>query len=332
MKKIKKFLLSLKVKLNKVYKTIKLKISKINKRKIKKFFFGTKDKYGFIYNLIIYGLLIIISFIYLYPLLYMISGSLMDISDMQNPTVYFVPTKFYLDNYRIAFEKLDYFKVLFSSLLFTVLPSLFQTISISIIAYGFARFKFPLRKLFFALSLITYVIIPQITMLPKYMLFSNFHMVGNILSFIIPATTGQGLNSAIFLLIFYQFYRLIPIQLEESAEIDGASKFKTFYLITLPLVKPAIISSFLFSLVWYWNETYISDLFLGNKAKDSTLQLRFLRFASQFNETGADYLMREFEGARLAAMLVVIIPLIIVYVILQRKFVEGIDAKGLGGE
>jgi multiple sugar transport system permease protein len=328
MKTFKNFFLTLYSNIINFFKNIKK-----NKKKIKKVLLGGANNQGIIIKIILYFLLIVISFVYLYPLIFIISGSFKDLNDSLNPNVHFVPTKLYFDNYVLAFEKMAYIKVLFTSLLYTLVPAITQTICASIVGYGFAKFKFPLKKLFLALAIGTYILIPQVTLLPKLIFFLDIKIVGSPLALILPATTGQGINSAIFILIFYQFYKMVPVQLEEAAYVDGASFLKTFITIDIPLVSPAFLTSILFSFVWYWNETYVSVFLLGqNTAKDKTLQLRFMDFSSLFSAVESSWQMREFEGVRLAAMLICIIPLIIVYVILQRRFIEAIDQAGITGE
>jgi multiple sugar transport system permease protein len=147
----------------------------------------------------------------------------------------------------------------------------------------------------------------------------------------LPALFGQGVNSAIFVLIFYQFFRMIPNSINEAAEIDGAGPYYIFFKIGIPLAVPAFITSFLFGLVWYWNETYISSLFLGSGYPN--LQLRLANFVSEYTQMfSSDELLRINEGVRLAATLLIILPMVIVYFAIQRWFVEGVDRTGVTGE
>ena len=190
---------------------------------IKRKLLGFKLTDGLVFKTIIYLLLIIIGFVYLYPILHMLSYSFQSLADLLNPMVNRIPTSLFLENYRDAFKTLDYFKTLGMSLLVTLLPAIIQTIIASLVGYGFAKYEFPFKKTLMGLLIATYIIPPQVTMIPKYVLFNDFNILGKIWSIIVPATFGQGLNSAIFVLIFYQFYKMIPSVLDEAAEIDGAS-------------------------------------------------------------------------------------------------------------
>jgi multiple sugar transport system permease protein len=161
-------------------------------------------------------------------------------------------------------------------------------------------------------------------------LFDRFNILETAWAIILPATFGQGLSSAIFILIFYQFFRMQPTALDESAEIDGANPYQIFFKIGVPLALPAYLTSFLFSFVWYWNETYISSLFLGKELY--TLQLQLFNFQSQFNLATGLSQQAVNEAIKYSATILIILPVLIVYIIMQKWFVEGIDRTGVTGE
>jgi multiple sugar transport system permease protein len=300
--------------------------------KIRKFLFGMGENDGFIFKIVVYLLLIGIGFVYLYPVLYMLINSLMSLDDLVNSMVKWIPTSLYLENYVRALKVLDYGRTLMKSIVVAGTPALLQTISCAIIGYGFARFEFPFRKILFGLMLMTFVIPPQITMIPTYLIFKKYHLLGSLETFIYPALVGQGLKSALFILIYYQFFRKIPVALEEAAQLDGAGHFKIFYRLAVPMAGPAIIIVFLFSFVWYWNETYLAGLYLGNALTILPLELqkftdsysRLYPASAQGNELN--------EAIQMAGTLLTIIPLLIVYFVLQRWFVEGVDRSGITGE
>ncbi len=301
------------------------------KTMIYKFFYGTHVSDSIFSKLIIYLLLISIGFLYLYPILYMLSNSFKSTSDIVNPMVNWVPTRLYFGNYEKSFLVLNYFPTLFKSLLVTLVPALIQTIVTSFIGYGFAKYNFKFKKTLFVLVLMTFVIPAQVYMIPRYVMFFELKLLENPLAIILPALFGQGINSAIFILIFYQFFRMIPYSINEAAEIDGAGPYFIFFRINVPLAVPAFITSFLFGLVWYFNETYISSLFLG--ASYPNLQFRLASFVSDFStQYQSEQLIRLNEGIRLAATLLTILPMLIVYFTIQRWFVEGVEKTGITGE
>ncbi|MFA7075447.1 MAG: carbohydrate ABC transporter permease [Candidatus Izemoplasmatales bacterium] len=305
-------------------------MKKFSKTKVRHFLVGKSFNDGFIGKMSVYLLLIIIGFIYLFPLIKMFAYSIKDLEDLVNPTVQWIPTKLYFENYRISFVVLNYGYTLLFSLLVTLVPALLQTITTSLVGYALAKFKIRLKVVVFGVILLTYLLPVQVYMIPRYVLFDNFGILETAWAIILPAIFGQGLSSAIFILIFYQFFRMQPKALDESAEIDGANAFQTFMKIGVPLAIPAYLTAFLFSFVWYWNETYISSLFIGSDLY--TLQLKLFNFTSQFNMTQGLSQQALNEAIRYSATILIILPVLVVYIIMQKWFVEGIDRTGLTGE
>ncbi len=329
-----KVFMKIKTFLQQTYVTIKNTDKKQLKIKFKRFFVGMKFTDGLIYKVVIYTLLISFAYIYLYPVFYMITNSLMTVDDIINVAVKWVPTKLNWENYRIIFSSSDfnYFGILKNALILAFVPAASATVSSAIIGYGFAKFNFPLKKILFVLMLMTFIIPPQITMIPTFRMFSRYNLLGSLNAFFIPAIMGQGLNGAIYILIFYQFFRMIPKSLEESAEIDGASRLKIFLKIAIPLAVPAIIIVFLFSFVWYYNETYLSGLFLGDSGF-TTMPLAISTYINSFGGFESDpRAMMLYQAIRLAGNVLTILPLLILYFFTQRYFVESIDRTGITGE
>ncbi|MBU1145561.1 MAG: carbohydrate ABC transporter permease [Firmicutes bacterium] len=305
-------------------------MQKKTKLKIKRVLLGKSLSEGLIGKTILYIILMIIGFVYLYPVIKMFTYSIKDLADLVNPIVEWIPTKIYLENYRTSFVVLNYGRTLLFSLSVTLIPAIFQTITTSITGYALAKFQMKFKKVIIILILITYLVPTQVYMIPKYLLFDRLGILETAWSVIFPATFGQGLSSAIFILIFYQFFRMQPIALDESAEIDGANPYQVFFKIGVPLALPAYITSFLFSFVWYWNETYMSSLFLGPNLY--TLQLKLLNFSSQFSLAEGISQTAVNEAIKFSATILIIAPVLIVYLIMQKWFVEGIDRTGVTGE
>lgn len=299
--------------------------------KFKKALMGRKFTDGILYKIIVYVLLLSIGFVYLYPIIFMLSSSFKSVDDIINPMINWIPSKLYVDNYVSAWKVLKYPSTFLSSLLITLLPAIIQTLVTSIIGYGFAKFEFRGKKLFLVLILITFIIPGQVYTIPKYVMFNDWGLLESAWAIILPALFGQGVNSAIFILIFYQFFRMSPKAFDEAAEIEGANAYHVFIKINVPLAIPAYITSFLFSFVWYWNETYISSLFLGGNYQ--SLQIKLAYFVSEYNSTFAGETVAALnEGIRLAATLLIILPMLIVYFCLQKYFVESVERSGVTGE
>lgn len=302
--------------------------------KVRRLFWGgLAPQDGLLYKISIYVLLVAIGFVYLYPILFMAVTSVMPLEDLISTSVQWVPTYLNLDNYHRASKVLRFWPTLGSTLIVAGLPTLAQVVSTALIGYGFARYRFPLKSLLFGLMLSTFIIPAQVTMIPTYIMFRNYGLLGSVKTFIYPSLLGQGLKASIFILIFYQFFRQIPLTLEEAAQIDGAGHFRIFTRIALPLAKPAIVVVFLFSFVWYWNETYLAGLYFGNQL--TTLQLELQRFSDAYLRmypTGENVSNHLNEGIKLAGTLLSIAPLLVLYLFLQRWFVESADRAGITGE
>lgn len=294
---------------------------------------GKKFTDGIIFSVIIYGLLISMGFVFILPILNMLSASFKGIEELLDPTVGYIPRNITFENYQKALQVLNFKQVIWQSLLVTVVPSILQSLSCAIVGYGFARFDFAFKKMLFAFTLITFIIPAQITLIPQYLTFQSFDMLGNLSALAVPALLGQGLRSAIFILLFYQFFKMLPKSLEEAARLDGASDFKVFLKVAMPTVTPALIVTFIFSLVWYWNETYTTKLFLAGNL--STLPLELSTFTASFQQmfkSAGEDAQRINQGIQMAATILTILPMMCIYFVLQRWFVEGVDRSGITGE
>ena len=147
---------------------------KLTNQKLKHVLIGKNPSEGLLGRIAIYGLLIIIGFVYLYPLIKMFVYSIKDLEDLVNPTVEWIPTKLYLENYRTSWIVLNYGKTLLFSLLVTLVPAIVQTITTSLTGYALAKFKMKGKLLVFGLILMTYLVPSQVYMIPKFVLFDKF--------------------------------------------------------------------------------------------------------------------------------------------------------------
>lgn len=313
--------------------------NRLNKDKMRKTMMGSREKDGLIKKIVVYGLLICIGFVYLYPLLYMISNSFMTRADLQDTSISWIPSSLYFENYKQAAMSMKYLTTLLQSIVVAGVPTLLNVIICAFAGYGFARFQFKGKNLLMGLLIFSYILPAQITMMPTYVMYSDMKLIGNLWSFILPALFGQGLNAPIFILIFYQFFKQIPKVLIEAAQIDGAGYFKSFFRIALPSAAPAIITVFLFSFVWYWNESYLTQLYVSGvfvKGDWTSLIVQLKTFDANYNQalqnTMDSVTMSNNESIRMAATMISILPVLLMYFVLQRYFVESIDRTGITGE
>ncbi|BCR35797.1 carbohydrate ABC transporter permease [Mariniplasma anaerobium] len=310
-------------------------MKKLDYRRLKSrsrhFLFGMNFTDGIVYKFVIYTLLISFSYIYLYPVLFMTVNSFMSVDDLINPGVKWIPSSLQFVNYGRALQVLELPGSIVGTTSYVLKVSISVTISSAIIGYGFAKFRFPLKNLLFVLMLATFILPSQVTMVANMLIFRNLGLMSTQKSMIYPAIFGQGVNAAIYILIFYQFFKTIPGVLMESAEVDGASQIKIFTRIAIPLAIPSFLIVFLFSFVWYWNETFITSLYVGGRI---TLPLKLQAFRASYETlfppgtAGAELN----EAIMLAGNMLTILPLLVLYFIAQRFFVESIDRTGITGE
>ena len=314
---------------------------------VKRFLLGSRGKNGVVISALIYVMLISLGFIYLYPILHILVNSLKSLPDLLDAAVQWVPTQITYDNYVQAFEVMKVNETIIDTVAIALIPALSQTISCAVIGYGFARYKFPGKKILLALVLLTFIIPPYVLMIPTYTMYSDLKILGTIGTAVYPAILGQGMKSALFIMIFMHFFSLTPVALDEAARVDGAGELRIFARIAMPLSIPALIVSFLFSFVWYWNETFFTSLYMGGQNLGrsdaiSTLLMELDRFEQSYtgylqslsNSWAAGYMGDSVanEAIKMAATMVAMAPLLIVYLILQRQFVESIDRTGITGE
>ena len=311
--------------------------SRLTKDKLRRFVFGTRERTGAGQQIIVYGLLICIGFVYLYPILYMISTSLMSMEDLLDTSVKWIPGSLYLQNYRDAAKSMEFWKTFGKSIAISAVPTLCNVVICMMVGYGFAKYDFKGRKIMMGILIFSYILPSQVTMIPTYVLYNKMGIVGTLWSFILPAVFGHGLNAPIFILIFYQFFKQVPKVLMEAASIDGAGHLKTFFRIAVPSAVPAIITVILFSFVWYWNEAYLTSLYVQGLSGNSfwtNLVIAVKDFDMSFNTKASvgDTATSLNESVRMAATALSILPLFVMYLILQKQFVESIDRSGITGE
>lgn len=298
-----------------------------------------------VWSIVRYLLVIGISFVILYPVLFMASNAFKSQADMADTSVIWIPKQATWDNLLAAFHVMDYPQAFANSLQLALIVSVLNVLCCTLVGYGFARFAFRGRSLLFALVIATLVIPPHTIMIPQYLHFRFFDLFGiieaitgrpgvNILDsywpFILQSLTGMGLKNGLYILIFRQFFRGLPAELEEAALVDGAGTARTFYSVMLPNALPAITTVFLFSFVWQWNDSYFTTLYLQNT---NVLPLALGGLSANVGAILGLTSMNPFMISVLnnAGSLLVIAPLIVLFIASQRAFVEGVERSGLVG-
>ncbi|MBO5020889.1 MAG: carbohydrate ABC transporter permease [Clostridia bacterium] len=290
------------------------------------------NRYLHLSRFITYFVLIAAGFVYLYPMIYMIICSVMSQSDLVDPSITWVPTGISFENYLTAFETLDFWGSIGNSFLMVIPTAIFQTVSTAMIGYGLARFDFPLKKMWIILVVATFLLPVNITLIPRYVLYNQYGILNTVFPQYLPALFGQGIKSTVFILMYYMVFSSYPKAFDEAASIDGANRFKIFYKIAMPMAKSTSILTILFSVIWYWNETEQSELLFGSTI--TTLPIQLENFAERYTALygNNDTFQRLNESVSLAGTFLSIIPMLILYVIFQRQFVESIERSGITGE
>lgn len=280
------------------------------------------------------ALIIALAYILMYPMLYMFSMSFRHIEDMYDVTVRWLPKHYTMDNLSRVFSAIDYPKAFFNTLLLSAVCSLASVAVCSLSGYGLARFKFKGSNALFALMLFTIVVPQQFFIMPTYLNFAEIGIVDSYWAIILPAVFGAGIRSGLYVYIFRQFFKGMPRELEEASYIDGCGYVKTFLRIMLPSSISAFVTCFLFSFVWNWNDYQITGMLL-NRNNHPTLSSSLVMLAKimqgiDAGDSGvfvpdANRTMLDMQ----AGALLVVAPVIIVYFIFHRFFIESIERTGL---
>lgn len=267
--------------------------------------------------------LILLSLVFLFPLLWLVSTSLKPIEEtMRTPPTY-IPTTFLWGNYVKAFtynqDKLGYIPFLVygrNTLVLALLTVSGAVVSNALVAYAFARLRWPGRDFAFALTLATMMVPFPVLMVPIFALFQKLGWIGTFRPMWVPAWFGGAFN--IFLL--RQFFRTIPFELSEAAKIDGCSEWNIFRMVILPLARPALSVVALFTFMGTWND-FLGPLIYLSSQRMFTLGLGLQAFQSQNGGTEWNLLM--------AASTIVVAPVIVLFFFTQKQFIQGIAVTGL---
>ena len=287
--------------------------------------------------------LIGICFVILYPLFIKITSSFMVAEDVYDPMVRYIPKHFTLENYELTMELLHYWPSFVRSLLLVTVTSLITVMSVTVSAYGLARFKFKGRNLLFGLIVLSMVVPPDVLLLPYFLKFRYFDILGlielctgqplnlsdNALSFFILGGVCMGLKNGLYIFLMRQYFRGMPRELEEAAYVDGSGLFRTLVTIMLPSAIPMMVTVFLFSVVFMWLDVIYTPVFMTN-VELLPNQIGMLSHAGTGALVGVQTEL-EFSLLRNAGMVLLILPLIILYLVAQKSFVQSIGRSGITG-
>jgi len=286
--------------------------------------------------LILFGL----GFIILYPMIFMISTAFRPSEQMNDPSIIWLPKSLTMSNIEDVWKIMDYGNTALNTVLLNLIASVLEVLSCSITGYGFARFKFKGKNILFAIVTLMIIVPPQIITIPLFMQYSfgwitvlkgGESLINSPLTMYLPALFANGIRGGLFIYIFRQFFRGLPKELEDAAYLDGCGPLRTYVQVMIPNAKTSFLTVFLFAIVWYWNDFYISSSYF---TRNDTVALMLKNLdATLIQElfNGQQVGIRQMIVWLEAGCILSITPILIMYVFLQRYFIEGVERSGITG-
>ncbi|HTG71435.1 MAG TPA: carbohydrate ABC transporter permease [Candidatus Udaeobacter sp.] len=268
-----------------------------------------------------FSFLTIFGIILIYPIIWLISASFKPLPEIFS-SVNLIPSRFVITSYINGWKGTGQFgfSTFFTNSFLLVVPTVIATVLSSVIvAYGFARFRFPTKNLFFSLMIATLMLPNAVIIIPSYLLFRNLGWLDTYWTFIIPSVFA---TYPFFIFMMIQFFRGLPRDLDESAVVDGCNSFKILTHILLPLSKPALVSAAVFQFIWTWNDFFNSLIYI-NSVKKYPISLGLRMSLDTSSISNWDQVM--------AMSVLSIVPCLIIFFLAQRYFVEGIATTGIKG-
>jgi len=263
----------------------------------------------------------VLGIVMIYPSLWLSGSSFKSTDEIWTRVSAIYPLKPTLQHYVTGwkgFGNITFTTFYKNTIIITGVSTIAVVFSSAFIAYGFARLNFPMKKFWFACMLSTLMLPVQIQLIPQYILFSKLGLVNSFTPVILPNIFGR----AFFIFMIVQFIRGIPRALDEAAEIDGCNRFRTFFTIIMPLCTPAMITAAIFAFYWAWGEFLMPLIYLNNP-KLYTISLALRSFADPVGMTN--------WGAIYAMSFLSLVPVFLVFIVLQKYLIEGISTEGIKG-
>ncbi|MEZ4615375.1 MAG: carbohydrate ABC transporter permease [Caldilineaceae bacterium] len=269
-------------------------------------------------NLVKYLLLTGIAGFFLLPWVWMISTSLKNPQELAVYPIIWIPNPIRWDNYLEAFGRAEFPRYLINTLLVAVPSVIGSILSNALVAYGFARIRWPGRDWVFGMVLATLILPGFVTFIPLYLIFKQLNWINSYLPLVVPTF----LANPFFVFLLRQFFMALPEELSDAARVDGASEFRIFLQIVLPLARPALATVALFQFIGSWNDYFGPLIYLNDKAL-YTISLGIANMRASYGFSNFAWIM--------AATCMSVLPIVILFFFAQRTFIEGIALTGLKG-
>ncbi len=264
---------------------------------------------------LIYAALIGLGALFSFPVIWMVSSSLHTLPEVFAQPYQWIPDALQWQNYARAVTILPVPRFLWNTIVITAPVMVATVLSSALVAYGFARFRFPGRDMLFSLCLATMMLPGQVTMIPLYIMFAKLGWVDTYLPLIVPALFG----SPFYIFLLRQFFMAIPRDSEEAALIDGASRLRIWWSIILPQARPALATVLIFTFIGTWND-FFGPLLYINSPEKATLTLGLNLMKTQVLGSGVVE-----WNVLMAASLLVLLPNVILFFLAQKHFIKGIS-------
>ena len=262
--------------------------------------------------------LILLAAAFCFPFVWLVLASLKPPAEVFNGQI--LPEQWSLDNYRQVFRQVPIWQWMLNTLIVCVLGVISVVLSSSLVAYAFARLRFPGRSMFFALVIGTYLLPGSVIMIPTFLIWNELGLVNTLW----PLWAGNLFGSAFYIFMIRQFMLSVPQDLMDAARLDGASFFNIYWNIMMPLVRPALAAVAIFEFNAKWND-FMGPLIYLNNPDRYTLALGLATLKTDLQELGTSWAML------LTASVIFTIPMIVIFFMFQRYFIEGISHTGIKG-
>ena len=291
-------------------------------------------------KVILYVVMTGLAYIFLYPFIYMVITSVKSNADLNNPLVMWIPRSLHFGNYTLASSIMGYWNNLKNTVLVTAISTLGQLISCSMAGYSLARYSTKSHKIAFFFVILAMLVPPQTIIVPQYLLYANMGWLNTYSPLIIPAFFGFGLKGALFIYIFRQFFLSQPRELEEAARVDGCGFIRTFTNIVFPVARSIYIVVLVLAIVWHWSDYFEPSMYI-NKSEMAMLSMRLQSISDTLKLFSTDVLESNYgvtdtntinNAVLMAGTFMVVLPVLLIYSLLQKQFIQGIERSGLTGE
>ncbi len=293
---------------------------------------------GLLMSIFRYAFIAGLVFTILFPQVNKIIISFRSQSDLIDSSIIFFPKHFSIASFIESGTNMEYFPALFKTIFLCGISALLHVASCTFTAYSIAKFEYRFKSIIYGCVILTFLVPPSLITLPLYTNFQNFDVFGlfklitggpislldNPITLFMLYATANGLKSGLFIFLLVQFFKNMPRVLDEAAEVDGATNLQIMFNIALPAAKTMMVTVFLFTFVWQWTDTYYTSMFCRGFGVMST---------ALSNAVSRDIEKTFIESSQLvsAASVLFIIPLVILYVICNKAFVQSIENSGIVG-